>query len=90
MVQLEWIITFPGKEAITILYTNDSDRNSVDYLLMNITTTLTQYISDRSVESEIWLMVLRNVSMNGTLLECRSEDLDSENDTVYVNISGIH
>ena len=88
MVQLRWLVTFPGQDIITIHYTNDSDWNAMSYLDMNITTTLTQYRSDEFVESEIVLTVLQGVPMNGTVLECRSEDLASANEVVYVNTSG--
>ena len=59
----------------------------MDYFPNNITTILTQYRSDESIVSEIVLTVLQNVSMNGTLLECKSEDLASESNVIYVNIS---
>ena len=89
-VELEWLVTFPGQDTIImILYTNDSERNAVDYLPMNLTARLTQYRMDEGVESEIVLTVLRNVSMNGTIVECMSEDLASEVEIVYVNTSGI-
>ena len=89
-VQMTWLITFPGQDTIyMIVYTNDSDRNVVEFRPMNITARLTQYEIDKNVESELTLTVLQNVSMNGTILECRSEDLASENETVYVNTAGI-
>ena len=71
-----------------MLYTGDSDQNTVNDLGMNITSILTQYTMKESIESEITLTVLQNVSMNGTLLECKSEDLAVSNQTVYVNSSG--
>ncbi len=90
-VELRWLITFPEKDTvIMILYTNDSDLNSVNYLPLNLTAGLTQYRIDENVESILVLTVLRNVSMNGIVLECQSEDLASENETVYFNISGNH
>ena len=87
-VQLSWMVTFPGQEAITMSYINDSYLNVVVLLDVNVTTTLTQYIMDEFIESEIVLTVLQNISMNGTLLECSSEDLTSEMDIVYVDTSG--
>ena len=71
-----------------MIYTSDSEQNAMDYIGMNITTTLIQYRSDEYIESEIVLTVLQNVPMNGTLLECRSEDLANIAEVVYVNISG--
>ena len=89
-VQLNWMVTFPGQDTIImVLYTNDSSRNAVTFLPMNLTARLTQYEVDQNVESELVLTVLQTVPMNGTILECRSEDLASENETVYVNTEGI-
>ena len=83
-----WLVTFPGQDAIVMIYTSDSERNAVDYIGMNITTTLIQYRSDEYIESEIVLTALQNVPMNGTLLECKSEDLANIAEVVYVNTSG--
>ena len=87
-VQLRWLVTFPGLDPITILYFNSSNLNIENRLDMNVVTTLTQFKRDEFIESELNLTVLFNVSMNGTLLECRSENLNNEVDTVYVNTSG--
>ena len=84
-VQLRWRVMFPGQAAITILYSNDSNLNATTYLPMNVSTILTHYQADRRIESELELTVLRNVSMNGTIIECASEDLD--NATLIVNVS---
>ena len=89
MVQLMWLVTFPGQKAITMFYINDSYVNITSNLGMNISTTLTQYTVDESIESKITITVLRNVSMNGTLVECRSEDLGRETEILYVNSLGI-
>lgn len=89
-VQLKWLVTFPDNDPITILYTSDSNIGSEDHLDLDIVTTLTQYTSDKFIESKLNLTVLFNVSMNGTLLECRSEDLSTAVDTIYVNSSGRH
>ena len=71
-----------------MLYVNASKLNTTDFLDMNITTTLTEYMNDEFIESEIVLTVLRNVSMNGTVLECQSEDLAGEIGIVNVNSAG--
>lgn len=89
MVQLMWLVTLPGQETITMLFVDGSYINITSYIGMNITTILTQYTMDESIESEITLTLLRNVSMNGTLVECKSEDLGREAETLYVNSSGI-
>ena len=90
MVQLRWLVAFPGQDTITVLYTSGSTQNAVDYIGANVTSSLLQYRSDEYIESVIVLTVLQNVSMNGTLLVCKSEDLTSENAGVYVNTSGTH
>ena len=87
-VQLRWLITFPGQDTITIPYINESNLNTLEHHSMNITARLTQYTSDQSVESELLLTVLPNVSMNGTILVCMTEDLASRNVTVSFNTSG--
>ena len=88
-IQLMWTIIFPGQDPIDmIIFTNDSDRNVVNYYPMNLTARLTLFEIDQNVESELVLTVLQNVSMNGTLLKCSSENLASENATVTVNTSG--
>ena len=89
VVQLNWRIYFPGQDTIYMfIYTNESERNVVEYQPMNITARLTQLENNQNVQSVLELTVLRNVSMNGTLLECRSEELASENVTVYVDAAG--
>lgn len=87
-IELSWRITFPGLDTIYMfVYTNDSERNVAVYRPMNLTARLTQFEFDQDVQSVLEITVLRNVSMNQTLLECRSEDLASENVTVIVNTS---
>lgn len=89
-VALEWQITFPGQDTIImIIYTNDSDLNTVEYYPMNLTATLTQFIPNEDVLSTLMLTVLHDDVVDGTLLECRSGDLASKNVTVTVNLSGI-
>ena len=81
-----WLITFPGQDTITILYTNISDQDPMNHSA--VSSTLTQYRSDEFIESQIVLTVLRNVSMNGTRLECRSENLTSATEIVHFATSG--
>ena len=89
-VQLRWLVTFPGEDTITISYNNESNLNTLEHHSMNITARLTQYTSDQSVESELQLTVLQNLSMNGTILVCMSEELASRNVTVTINTSGMY
>ena len=87
-IELNWRVTFPGLDTIFMfVYTNDSERNVAVYRPMNLTARLTRFEPDQDVQSVLELTILRNVSMNETLLECRSEDLASENVTVIVNTS---
>lgn len=88
-VQLEWLVRFPEQDAIvTILYTNDSTLNIVTSLNMNVTAQLTEYRIDQFIQSLLVITVLQNVSMNGTLLECTTESLASQNHVVHVTTSG--
>ena len=84
-VQLTWLVTFPGHDAIIIHYTSASDQNYTDTA---ITSALTEFRMDEFLQSDIELRVLQNISMNRTILECRSEDLASESIVVIVNASG--
>ena len=87
-VQLTWLVTLPGMVPVNITYDNTSIPNTVDTAFgNNITTTLTNYTVDLYTESTIMFTVLRDVVMNGTMLECISEDLDIYTTTVFVNIS---
>lgn len=89
-VQLEWRVTLPDNASVIMrLFIDDSEVNDTIYLPWNVTATLTQYIVDEKVESEIVFTVLRNVSINGTRVECHSEALDSEVATINVNTSGL-
>ena len=88
-IMLMWLVTFPGKAPLTMTYTNFSHAETLNSLGMNVTTVVTNNEMGDFIESVIVLTVLRNVSMNGTLVECRSEDLDSVIVTVHVNTSGI-
>ena len=88
-VQLTWRVTLPGQMPINITYDNTSSLDTVDYLGMNITSTLTEYISDEYIESTLVITVLRGVDINGTELECLYNELDASTARVYVNISGI-
>ena len=89
MVQLTWRVTLPGGMTANITYDNTSILNTVDDIGMNnIVTTLTSYTCDEYVESTILFTVIADVDLNLTMLECISEDLDSESDTILVNTAG--
>ena len=75
--------------TISITYDNTSSLGTADILGTNVTTILTSYVRDESIESTIALVILRNVDMNGTELKCSSENLDEDTSIVYVNTNGI-
>ena len=87
-VQLTWRVTLPGMMPVNITYDNTSIPNTVNTVLgNNITTTLTNFTVDLYIESTIMFTVLRDVTMNGAVLECISEDLEIYTTTVFINIS---
>ena len=88
MVQLTWRVTLPGGITTNITYDNTSIINTVNDIGTNIITTLTSYTSDEYIESTIVFTVLADVDLNVTMLECISEDLDSDSDTILVNTAG--
>ena len=64
---------------------------------MNITVTLTkldtiaitEFVNEEHIESIIIITVLKNVTMNGTNLECSIANLDSDSTVLFVNTSGM-
>ena len=91
-VQLTWRVTLPGMMPVNITYDNTSISNTVDTVFgNNITTILTNFTVDTYIESRIVFTVLRDVILNGTMLECLSEHLDDSVTTltVFINISGM-
>ncbi len=87
-MHLIWLVTLPGKVPINISFDGSSSLEAVYYLDMNISATLTNYIAEEYIESIIVLTVLRDVVVNGTVIECRSGDLDRSTAIVNVNMSG--
>ena len=60
-----------------------------DHLDMNVSATLISYEADQYIESIIMFTLLKNVTMNGTLLECNvAPSLDYDFMLVLVNTSG--
>ena len=88
IVQLTWHVTLPGEMTVNITYDNTSILNTVDDIGINIFTTLTSYTSDEYIESTIVFTVLADVDLNMILLECTSEDLNSDSDTIIVETAG--
>ena len=86
-VHLIWRVTLPGGMLINITYDNTSIPNNIDNLAMGIDSTLTTYRIDEYIESIIVLTVIRNVILDGNILECDISNLDSKTATVFVNSS---
>ena len=87
-LNLTWRVTFPGFMPINMTYDSSSNVSSLDYLEMNVSTTLTAYNrSSGYIESTITLTVLMDV--NGTELECSISDLDNDIITTLVYSSGV-
>ena len=53
------------------------------------TITTYEYINEEHLESIIVITVLKNVTMNGTNLECSIAYLDSDSTVLFVNTSGM-
>ena len=85
-VQLTWRVILPGMMPVNITY--DANEMMITDLGLNITTVLTGFVADEYIESMIILTVLRDIELSGTKVECITEDLNSKNTTIFVNISG--
>ena len=89
MVHLTWHVTFPGLLPMNITYGNTSLINVPDHLGMNVSATLLRYEENQYIESVIMFTLLRNVTMNGTHLECSvAPSLDSDFIFLIANTSG--
>ena len=89
MVQLTWRVTLPGGMTANVTYDNTSILNTVDDIGIHyIVTILTGYTSGEYIESTIVFTVLADVDLNVTMLECISEDLDSDLDTIFFITAG--
>ena len=87
-VQLTWRVTLPGMMPRSMTYSGPMILMPVSNLGLNISTNLTSYRRDEYIESIIELTVLRDIFINGTILECISEALASESERVVVMQSG--
>ena len=87
-ISLTWIVTIPEQIPLSITYDTGSRLNGVEKLSTNITTSLNTIISEEYIESMITLTVLNAPNLNGSLLECKSADLDQEMEVLYINKSG--
>ena len=82
---------------ISFTYDSTSTLYDIHHLDMNISVTLTEldtiataeFVNEELIESIIVITVLKNVSMNGTELECSIADLGSDSAVLFVNTSGM-
>lgn len=87
-VILMWLVTIPGETTLSITYDKNSSHYSTNHLGLNITAVLTEFVDEEYIASTLVLTVLDNPDVNGTFVECRSEELNSIVEEVYVNKSG--
>ena len=74
---------------VNITYDNTSILKSEDRLDMNVTSSLINYTADQFIRSVLVFKLLRNVTMNGTKLECSiGPDLNDAIVMLLVNTSG--
>ena len=69
-------------------YDVNSVRGTMDLLDMNISTTLTKLRPGEYIESVVVLTLLRNINMNGAILECNHTGYTSDREQVSVNSLG--
>ena len=93
---LIWSVILPGLTPINLTYDSTSNPNTISHIDMNISATLTELITTATtefvnkvyIESIIVITVLKNVTMNGTKLECSILNLDAKSTILFVNTSG--
>ncbi len=73
---------------VTITYDNTSILNNMDNLAVGVNTVLTTYRRDEYIESIIVLTVVRNISLDRTMIECSISDLVNDALTLFINSSG--
>ncbi len=59
----------------------------MDNLAMGVNTVLTTYRSDEYIESLIMFTIIRNIVLEGTMIECSISDLDNDVITLFTNSS---
>ena len=87
----------PGLTPISFTYHSTYTLYDIHHLDMNITVTLTElntfttteFINEEHIASIIVITVLKNVTMNGTNLECSIANLHSDSTALFVNTSGM-
>ena len=87
-VQLTWRVTFPGEEPVSLEYNSTSLLNSLDNISMNITSRLTNFVESQYIESVLFVTLPQNISLNQTVVECFSADLDKNSIVIVTDSSG--
>ncbi len=88
MVNLIWRITFPDFVPINVTYNNNSILNSKFNFALNASTILTEYMNEEYIESVITFVVVENITLNGTIVECETGGIENATEVVLVNSSG--
>lgn len=88
-LQLAWNVAILGETPIRIEYSSASTLNLQENFSMGIASALTGYSMDgQYIESTLTLTLSGNYSMNQTLVECFSADLDRSDVLVTTDILG--
>ena len=72
---------------MSIIYNMTSDFNTIEYFPQSISAILTQYRIGNYIESSINFEVLKDIDLNGTLLECAITNLSSR--SVHLNVDSL-
>lgn len=88
-VKLKWYISLFGQRVpVSIEYNSTSPLNITEDLSMSITSSLTNFTDGEYIESLLILELAKNNSLNWTLIECFSGDLDSDSLRIVTDSSG--
>ena len=89
-IHLTWTIKFPGFVPIEITYNSTSIPGDVDYLDMNISVKLIDFMYQDIIQSTLLLTQLNKIPMNGTEVQCSiAPVLANDTVTVFINTSGM-
>ena len=86
-LHLTWKVIFPGITSFNFVYNQTSIPDIMNNLTMNIITTLTKFIPGEHIESIMVLTVLRNTTLNNTILECIFESFVNDTATIVLNMT---
>ncbi len=87
--ELTWTIALPGKIPLNITYDDSSlIDNGTDILGMGVSTLLVDYRRNEYIESVVVLTLMKNVTLNGSIVECNVSVSTIDNDDINIgNIS---